>query len=81
MTEACGLAVRHCFTPYDEGGLGLERLEAIVGEGNTGSRHVVEGNGFTLVGRERRALRIGDGSLVDSLRYDLLLADVEARSR
>ena len=81
MTEACGLAVRHCFTPYDEGGLGLERLEAIVGEGNTGSRHVVEGNGFTLVGRERRALRIGDGSLVDSLRYDLLLADVGARSR
>ena len=72
MTEACGLVVRHCFTPYDEGGLGLVRLEAIVAKGNTASRHVVEGNGFTLVGRERRALRIGDGSLVDSLRYDLL---------
>jgi RimJ/RimL family protein N-acetyltransferase len=81
MTEACGLVVRHCLTPYDEGGLGLVRLEAIVAEGNTGSRRVVEGNGFTLVGRERRALRIGDGSLVDSLRYDVLLEDVEARSR
>jgi RimJ/RimL family protein N-acetyltransferase len=81
MTEACGLVVRHCFTPCDEGGLGLVRLEAIVAEGNTGSRHVVESNGFTRVGLERRALRIGDGSLVDALRYDVLCEDVGTRSR
>ena len=80
MTEACGLVVRHCFTPYDEGGLGLVRLEAIVAEGNTASRHVIEANGFTLVGRERRALRIGDGSLVDSLRYDLLAEETATGS-
>jgi RimJ/RimL family protein N-acetyltransferase len=76
MTEACRLVVRHCFTPYDEGGLGLVRLEAIVADGNTASQQVVEGNGFSRVGHERRALRTGDGNLVDALRYDLLADEV-----
>jgi RimJ/RimL family protein N-acetyltransferase len=73
MTEACGLVVRHCFTPYDEGGLGLVRVEASVAEGNTASRRVVERNGFTHVGRERRSLQLGDGSLADSHTYDRLV--------
>ncbi len=77
MTEACGLVVRHCFTPYAEGGMGLVRLEAIVAEGNTASQQVVEANGFIRVGHERRALRTGDGNLVDALRYDLLAEEVD----
>jgi RimJ/RimL family protein N-acetyltransferase len=72
MTEACGLVVRHCLTPYGAGGLGLARVEAIVAEGNHASQHVVESIGFTLVGQERRSLQLGDGSLVGSRRYDLL---------
>lgn len=72
MTEACGLVVRHAFTPDDQGGLGLVRLGIGAAEGNTASHRVIAANGFSLVGRERRALRLGDGSLVDSLGYDLL---------
>jgi RimJ/RimL family protein N-acetyltransferase len=79
MTEACGLAVRHCFTSYDEGGLGLVRVEASVAEGNSASRHVVEANGFRHVGRERRSLRLGDGSLADSHVYDRLVEGTTAR--
>jgi RimJ/RimL family protein N-acetyltransferase len=71
-TEACRLAVRHCLAPYDDGGLGLQRLSMRVAEGNAASRHVVEASGFTAVGRRRRALRLGDNTLVDSLEYDLL---------
>jgi RimJ/RimL family protein N-acetyltransferase len=33
---------------------------------------VIERCGFTPVGRERRALLLGDGSLVDVLGYDML---------
>ena len=73
MTEACGLAVNHCFTAANEGGLGLMRLEARAAEGNAASRRVIERNGFRLGGRQRRALRLGDGSLVDVVVYDLLV--------
>lgn len=75
MTEACGLVLRHCFASYDEGGLGLLRVSIAAAEGNTASQHVIERNGFTQVGRERRALRLGDGSLVDCLGYDLLVEE------
>ena len=71
-TEACSLVVRHCFTPYDGGGLGLVRLEASVAEGNGASQRVLETNGFRHVGRERRSLQLGDGTLADSHVYDLL---------
>jgi RimJ/RimL family protein N-acetyltransferase len=71
-TEACGLALDHCFAPYDGGGLGLGRVRIRSAEGNHASREVISRCGFTPVGRERRALLLGDGSLVDVLGYDLL---------
>ncbi len=80
MTEACGLVVRHAFTAEQHGGLGLVRLGIGAADGNTASHRVIAANGFTPVSRERRALRLGDGSLVDSLGYDLL-ADEHAGSR
>jgi RimJ/RimL family protein N-acetyltransferase len=81
MTAALGLVLRHCFTPYDVGGLGLHRVSIGHAAGNTASAAVIERNGFTLVSRERRALRLRDGSLVDQLGYDLLAEEFEARSR
>ena len=65
MTEACGLVVRHCLTPYDEGGMGLVRLEAIVAEGNTASQQVVEANGFTGSATSGGRCGLRDGNLVD----------------
>jgi RimJ/RimL family protein N-acetyltransferase len=47
----------------------------VVAEANTGSRRVVEENGFTRVGRERNGLRMRDGSLVDAACYDLLVEE------
>ena len=70
--EACGLALDHCFAAYDGGGLGLTRVRIRSAEGNHASRHVIAACGCTLVGRERRALRLGDGTLVDVLCYDVL---------
>ena len=78
-TEACGLVVRHCLTPYDRGGLGLLRVRMTAAEGNLASQHVIERNGFTLVGRERHALPLGDGSLVDLNCYDRLLDEPPSR--
>jgi RimJ/RimL family protein N-acetyltransferase len=72
MTEACGLAVRQAFTAEELGGLGLVRLGISAAEGNDASHRVIRANGFRPMGRERRALRLGDGSLVDCLYYDLL---------
>ena len=80
MTEACGLVVRHAFTPEEIGGLGLFRLAIGAAEGNTASHRVIAANGFVPAGRERRAIRLGDGSVVDSLGYDLL-AEEHAGSR
>jgi RimJ/RimL family protein N-acetyltransferase len=76
MTEACGLVVRHCLSPYGAGGLGLQRLFSGAADGNTASVHVLEANGFTRVSRERRALRLRDGRLVDQLGYDLLAEEL-----
>ena len=72
MTEACRLVVRHAFVPEDDGGLGLRRLRATAADGNSASVHVVLANGFTPVGREREAARLGDGTPVDLLVHDLL---------
>jgi RimJ/RimL family protein N-acetyltransferase len=72
MTEACGLVVRHALTPSSDGGLGLLRLLAHAAEGNSASRRVIEANGFTQVGRERKGIRLRDDSLVDTASYDLL---------
>jgi hypothetical protein len=36
---------------------------------------VIEANGFTQVGRERKGMQLRDGSLVDSACYDLLVEE------
>jgi RimJ/RimL family protein N-acetyltransferase len=78
-TQACGLVVRHCLAPSAEGGLGLQRLQVGAAVGNAASLHVIERNGFTRVGRLRRAIRLGDGALADELTYDLLRGDASLR--
>ena len=77
MTEACGLVVRHAFTPEDGGGRGLQRILVFAAERNSASRRVIEANGFVHVGRERRGTRLRDGSLVDTACYDLLASEYE----
>ncbi len=75
MTEACHLVVRHAFSPAETQGLGLGRLTVAAAVGNTASQRVIAANGFTRVGHERRSERLGDGQLVDLLRYDRLADD------
>ena len=75
MTEACRLVVRHAFIPEQDGGLGLKRLRIEASEGNAASRHVIEANGFVETGRHRESSRLGDGTWVDSITYDLLASE------
>jgi RimJ/RimL family protein N-acetyltransferase len=78
MTEACRLVIRHGFVPPEDGGLGLQRLQVFAAEENTASRRVIEGNGFTQVGRDRRGTRLRDGRLVDTIGYDMLAEEWSA---
>lgn len=79
LSEAVRLAVRHAFVPVAEGGLGRRRLRLNVADGNVASQRVALRNGFVEVGRDRRAERLGDGSHVDLVRYDLLESEYTAR--
>jgi RimJ/RimL family protein N-acetyltransferase len=79
MTEAVGLVLRHAFVDDEDGGLGLARLQVLHAPGNEGSRRVIARNGFVETGRPRRDHRIGDGSLADSVGYDLLREEWLAR--
>jgi RimJ/RimL family protein N-acetyltransferase len=79
LSEAVRLAVRHAFVPADEGGLGRRRLRLNVAEGNVASQRVALRGGFVEVGRDRLAERLGDGSYVDLVRYDLLVSEYAAR--
>ena len=75
MSEACELVVRHAFVPEEDGGQGLQRLIIFSAEENTASRRVIETNSFSETGRERRGTKLRDGSLVDTVTYDLLLEE------
>jgi RimJ/RimL family protein N-acetyltransferase len=79
LSEAVRLAVRHAFVPADEGGLGRRRLRLNVADGNVASQRVALRGGFVEVGRDRLAERLGDGSYVDLVRYDLLQSEYVAR--
>jgi RimJ/RimL family protein N-acetyltransferase len=72
MTEACGLVTRHAFVPVEDGGAGLRRLKVFTAEPNVASQRVVEANGFVRTGLHRADTRLGDGSWVDTVAYDLL---------
>ena len=78
MSQACALVVRHAFVAEEDGGLGLQRLLVFAAEGNTASRRVIESNGFVTVGRERCGTRLRDGTLVDTVCYDLLASEYPA---
>lgn len=80
-TEACGLVVRHCFVPVEDGGLGLRRLRMLVADGNAASQHVIEANGFSPTGRLREEARRRDGSHRDLLHYDLLVSEYSPAKR
>lgn len=72
MSESVGLVVDHAFESDDRGGLGLNRLFLKAAATNPASQRVALVNGFTECGRERSSERLGDGSLVDIVVFDLL---------
>lgn len=81
MTQACGLVVRHAFVSERDDGLGLRRVAIFSAVGNTGSRRVIEANGFVEVGRPRADIALGDGTWTDSVAYDMLSDDYLAALR
>ena len=78
MSEAVRLAVRHAFIPREDGGLGRIRLRLNAADGNLASQQIARANGFVQVGRDRLAEPLGDGTFVDLVRFDLLIAEWNA---
>ena len=74
---AAGLAVRHCFVPWEDGGLGLHRLRAEAADGNDSSHRLLRHLGFTRTGVSRQDTLLPDGSWADSVTYDLLATDLD----
>jgi len=75
MTEAVRLAAAHAFSPKAHGGLGRERLALLTAATNHGSQAVARRCGFVEVGRDRQDEILGDGTVVDLVRFDLLRSD------
>jgi [ribosomal protein S5]-alanine N-acetyltransferase len=75
LTEALRLVIAHAFTSEDAGGLGLERIHLGAGDGNAPSQGVARSLGFTETGRDRRCYELADGSIVDLIRFDLLVSE------
>jgi RimJ/RimL family protein N-acetyltransferase len=75
MSAAVGLAIKHAFTPLDDGGLGRRRLVLYAAAPNTASAHVAEVNGFTRTGLARAASPRRDGSYEDLISFDLLATE------
>lgn len=80
MSAAVGLLVRHAFEDEGVGGLGLHRLFLKSAATNPASQHIAHVNGFTECGRERSSERLGDGSTVDMVLFDLLADEWVRRS-
>lgn len=75
MTEALRRAVRHAFIDRLDGGLRLDRLALRAAASNTASQRVALRAGFTETGRDRSVERLGDGTLDDLVRFDLLRSE------
>ncbi|MET0997154.1 MAG: GNAT family N-acetyltransferase [Marmoricola sp.] len=73
--EAARLVVRHCFVPWEDGGLGMRRLWADAELENLASRRVLESAGFVQTGIDRASEQRPDGTWADQARYDVLAAD------
>jgi RimJ/RimL family protein N-acetyltransferase len=76
ITEATRLLVRHCFVPFEAGGLGMARLTINAAVGNLASQRVIERAGFQRVGVQRSTIPLGDGTWADSVDYDLLATEL-----
>jgi RimJ/RimL family protein N-acetyltransferase len=72
MTSAVRLAARHALLPVGVGGLGRARVVLRAADGNRVSQQVAVRAGFLETGRDRRAELLGDGSVDDLVRFDLL---------
>lgn len=70
MTRAMGVVTRHV---VDE--LGVARVTAYAAVDNTASRRVIEANGFTQYGVERRGIELREGR-ADMAMYDVLASEV-----
>ncbi|MGC4942420.1 GNAT family N-acetyltransferase [Kribbella sp. DT2] len=75
MSAAVGLAIKHAFTPLDDGGLGRRRLVLYAAAPNTASAHVAEVNGFVRTGLARSASARRDGTYEDLISFDLLATE------
>jgi RimJ/RimL family protein N-acetyltransferase len=78
MTGAVQLAARHALLPLDVGGLGRSRLVLRAAESNLASRRVALRAGFLETGLVRKAELLGDGSVDDLIRFDLLAEELPA---
>jgi RimJ/RimL family protein N-acetyltransferase len=76
MTSATRLAARHALLPPDVGGLGRARIVLRAAGGNGQSQRVAVRAGFLETGRDRQAELLGDGSVDDLVRYDLLAEEL-----
>lgn len=72
LTAALRLALRHALTPTEQGGMGLRRAWLRAAAGNPASQHVARAAGMTEVGRDRQAETLGDGTVDDLVRFDVL---------
>ena len=71
-TAAATALARHALLPKALGGMGFRRLVAQTAEDNAGSNRVLDTVGFTIWGRETAADVLPDGTVVDSLHWELL---------
>jgi RimJ/RimL family protein N-acetyltransferase len=78
MSQAARMVARHALLPAEEGGLGFARVFLRASEGNLASRKIAENAGFRQVGVDRAADVLGDGTIADSIRYDLLPSELPA---
>ncbi|SOC52467.1 GNAT family N-acetyltransferase [Ornithinimicrobium cerasi] len=72
MRAAVRTAVGHGFSPATDGGLGLRRVLLRTAGSNVASQRVALALGMTEVGRDRLAETLGDGTVEDMVRFDLL---------
>ena len=73
--EAARLVVRHCFVPWEDGGLGMRRLWSDAEPENLASCRLLEAVGFVPTGVDRAAEPRPDGTWADQARFDLLAGD------
>ncbi|MCA9276758.1 MAG: GNAT family N-acetyltransferase [Phycisphaerales bacterium] len=72
MTEALTLAVQHCFTPTNQGGLGLHRVCANIMPTNIRSRALLQRVGFVKEGFSEKYLQI-QGNWEDHERWAMTI--------